>query len=94
MYSLRIAEVSKQYQQAENETVMAVRVEILQDDEILEERSLAFPLGTTQTELKKELKKYLKTYELDMKLAEESKETEKKEEEFAKVSDKFTGLTL
>jgi len=72
MYSATIKSIEKTVFQVDNQTYLAVELEILKDGELVETRKLAFPLDTSEEAITAELAKYVATYADDQRLAEES----------------------
>ena len=69
MYSATIKSIEKTVFQVDNQTYLAVELEILKDGELVETRKLAFPLDTSEEAITAELAKYVATYADDQRLA-------------------------
>lgn len=76
MYTANIKSIEKTIFQVDNQTYLAVELEILNDGELVETRKLAFPLDTSEEAITAELAKYVATYADDQRLAAESAKVE------------------
>lgn len=72
MYTAKITDAKTMDYLADNSKVLDVRFDILLDGEVVVERRLAFPLGTTQEAIIGELKAYCQMFENDHALAAEA----------------------
>lgn len=83
MAKLKVISITKEYQQAENATVLEITAEIFNKvsnhdgtpvNEVIETRKFAFPMGTSEEELKGELKKFIDNYNAELESAKENAE--------------------
>lgn len=98
MIILRVDEITKEYFQAQNERVLVVALSILDSNEdeekLLDERKLAFPLETDHEQLKAELDKFLANWKLELEQKAANEELDKKEAKSDKLIKDLTGLEL
>jgi hypothetical protein len=85
VYSAIIVDAKKEYSLPDNASYMDVKFNILLNGEVVAERRLAFPMGTTEEAITAEVKKYCGMYENDHALAQEAQERSEKEAEADEV---------
>ncbi len=71
-YTVKITDAKKEFSLPDNDSYLDIWFEILKDGEVVAERRLAFPLGTTEEMITAELKAYCQMYENDYALAEQA----------------------
>ena len=81
VYSAVIVDAKKEFSLPDNSSYMDVKFNILLNGEVVAERRLAFPMGTTEEAITAEVKKYCGMYESDHALAEEAAKRSEKEAE-------------
>lgn len=100
MLSLRIKSIVKAYNQSDNHRFLDVTIELYNPEteeskeEVVEERKLAFPIGSTIGEIKAELTKYKETYNLDLERSIKQNELDKVEEEVDQTISALEGKDL
>jgi hypothetical protein len=93
-YTAKITDAKKMDYLADNTTVLDVAFDILLDGEVVAERRLAFPLGTSKEAITAEVKAYCQMYENDHALAAEAQKRAKDDAEADKVLDELKGIDV
>jgi len=85
VYSAIIVDAKKEYSLPDNSSYMDVKFNILLNGEVVAERRLAFPMGTTEEAITAEVKKYCGMFENDHALAAEAAKRSEQEAEAESV---------
>lgn len=65
MFTLQIKDISKETSVETGERFLAVNFEILDKKEVVQTKSLGFPMGTDLEDIKTELNQYLEVYKAE-----------------------------
>jgi hypothetical protein len=93
-YSAKIKDAKIMEILSDNTKVLDVWFDILLDGEVVVERRLAFPLGTTEEAILAEVKAYCQMFENDHALAEEAAKRSEAEAEAESVLESLKGQEL
>lgn len=93
-YTAKITDATIMDYLADNTKVIDVSFDILLDGDVVAERRLAFPLGTTEEAITEEVKKYCQMFENDHALAEETAKRSEAEKEAEGVLENLKGQEL
>ena len=93
-YTAKITDAKKEFSLPDNASYLDVRFDILQDGEVVAERRLGFPMGTTEEAITAEVKAYCQMYENDHALAAEAAKRSEAEAEAEGVLAKLKGLEV
>lgn len=85
----KIVDAKKEFSLPDNSDYMDVRFDIMLDGEVVAERRLAFPMGTTEEAITAEVKAYCQMFKNDHALAAEAV---KRSETEAEAENVFAGL--
>lgn len=94
LYTAKIKDAKKDFSLPDNESYLDIWFDILLDDEVVAERRLAFPLGTTKPTIIAEVQAYCQMYENDHALATEAQKRMEDEAEAEKVLDDLKGIAV
>ena len=93
-YTAKITDAKKEFSLPDNASYLDVRFDILQDGEVVAERRLGFPMGTTEEAITAEVKAYCQMYENDHALAAEAAKRSEAEAEAESVLANLKGLEV
>jgi len=93
-YTAKITDAKKEFSLPDNASYMDVRFDIMLDGEVVAERRLAFPMGTTEEAITNEVKAYCQMFENDHALAEEAAKRSEAEAESEGVLSSLKGQEL
>lgn len=93
-YTAKIKDARKEFSLPDNVSYLDVWFDILLDGEVVAERRLAFPLGTTEEAITAEVKAYCQMFENDHALATEAQKRSEQEAEAEGVLKDLKGLEL
>jgi len=93
-YTAKITDAKKEFSLPDNASYLDVRFDILLDDEVVAERRLGFPMGTTEEAITAEVKAYCQMYENDHALAAEAAKRSEAEAEAENVLSALKGLEV
>lgn len=93
-YTAKITDAKKEFSLPDNASYLDVRFNILLDGEVVAERRLAFPLGTTKEAILAEVKAYCGMFENDHALAAEAQKRSEAEAEAEGVLEGLKGEEL
>lgn len=93
-YTAKITDAKKEFSLPDNASYLDVRFDILLDGEVVAERRLAFPMGTTEEAITAEVKAYCQMFEQDHALAAEAAKRSEAEAEAESVLAKLKGLEV
>jgi len=88
-YTAKITDAKNEFSLPDNSAYLDVKFDILLDGEVVAERRLAFPMGTTQEAITAEVKAYCQMFENDHALAAEAA---KRSEQEAEAENVLSGL--
>jgi hypothetical protein len=92
IYTAKIKEAKRETSIPDKKEYLNISFEIILDEKPIADRSISFPLESTEKEIEDEIKKYCKMFENDHKLAKESAERleaeSKAEETINKIKNK------
>ena len=71
-HTIKVKSVSEGYSQPDNASYINVQVEVLEDGEVVGERSFGYPLSTTKDEIVADLKKVAAALDVDEEQADKS----------------------
>lgn len=90
-YTAKIIDAKKEFSLPDNASYLDIWFNVLKDDEVIAERRLAFPLGTTEEAITAELKAYCQMFENDHDLAAEAAKKAEAEAEAESVLSSLKG---
>lgn len=93
-YTAKITDAKKEFSLPDNASYLDVRFDILLDGEVVAERRLAFPMGTTEQAITAEVKAYCQMFENDHALAAEAAKRSEAEAEAEGVLSSLKGQEL
>lgn len=93
-YTAKITDAKKEFSLPDNASYMDVRFDIMLDGEVVAERRLAFPMGTTEEAITNEVKAYCQMFENDHALAAEAAKRSEAEAESEGVLSSLKGQEL
>lgn len=93
-YTAKIKDARKEFSLPDNDSYLDIWFDIFLNGEIVAERRLAFPMGTTKEAIFAEVKSYCRMYENDHALAEEAAKRAEKEAEAEEVLNELKGITV
>lgn len=93
-YTAEIKDAKKEFSLPDNASYLDIWFNILLDGEVVAERRLAFPLGTTKEAITAEVQAYCRMYENDHALAAEAQKRAEDDAEAEKVLDELKGIAV
>lgn len=93
-YTARITDAKKEFSLPDNASYLDVRFNIMLEDEVVAERRLAFPMGTSEEAIVAELKAYCQMFKQDYALAAEAAKRSEAEAEAENVLANLKGLEV
>jgi hypothetical protein len=84
-YKAKIKFARKGFSLPDNAPFMDIGFDIYQDDDVVADRRLAFPMGTSEETIKEEVDKYAIMFENDHLIAADAEKRSKEEAEAEKV---------
>jgi len=94
LYTAQIKDAKKEFSLPDNASYLDIWFDILLDGEIVAERRLAFPMGTTKDAITAEVQAYCRMYENDHALAAEAQKRAVDDAEAEKVLDELKGIAV
>lgn len=94
MLTAKITDAKKEFSISDNATFLDIWFDIMDGEEVLDTRRLAFPIGTSEEEIKEAVRKYYAMYENDYSLAKTVEERAEAEREAESVLSNLKGQDI